>query len=79
MTSKLRGTFDIREDWVKELRDVGAVVVNYVRTNNNCADLLTKVHRTARYKQLLGMLGHKQARKISVDLAMSARVRLIAG
>ena len=37
--TKLRGTFDIRSDWVQELRDAKEVQVDYIHTSNNYADL----------------------------------------
>ena len=70
--SKLRGNFDIRESWVKELRDSKLLKVEYVHTTNNLADLLTKPHSTARFEQLLNMTKHKQADKIQQSAAMSA-------
>ena len=39
--TKLRGNFDIRESWVQELRDSKKLLVEYVHTTNNLADLLT--------------------------------------
>jgi hypothetical protein len=57
--SKLRGIFDIREDWVLELRQRDELFVDYVQSEHNIADLLTKSHTTARYQQLLGKIGDK--------------------
>ena len=57
--SKLKGTFDIRAGWVQELRDKEELRVDYVMSANNLADLLTKVHKTSRYQQLLAMIGEK--------------------
>ena len=57
--SKLRGTFDIRAGWVQELRDAAELRVDHVMSVNNVADLLTKVHKTSRYKQLIAMIGEK--------------------
>ena len=74
--SKLRGNFDIREKWVQELRDSQKLQVAYIHTTNNLADLMTNVHSTARFEQLLNMTKHvvKQAYRIqqSVTVAMSA-------
>jgi len=58
-TCKLRGIFDIREDWVLELRQRDEPFVDYVQSEHNIADLLTKSHTTARYQQLLGKIGDK--------------------
>ena len=38
--SKLRGIFDIREDWVLELRQRDELFVDYVQSEHNIADLL---------------------------------------
>jgi len=43
---KLGGTFDVRNDWVQELKDRFGAVVQHVNTTNDIADLLTKTHRT---------------------------------
>ena len=59
LDSKLRGIFDIREDWVLELRQRDELFVDYVQSEHNIADLLTKSHTTARYQQLLGKIGDK--------------------
>ena len=56
VNSKLGGTFDVRADWVKELKTGSEVNVQYVDTTNNIADLLTKTHRTHRFQQLLSMV-----------------------
>ena len=74
--SKLRGTFNVRDGWVQELRDRHHLIVSKVDTVNNCADLLTKVHKTARFKQLLSMIGSKLARRCVVERAMLSRVLL---
>ena len=63
--TKLRGTFDIRSDWVQELRDAKEVQVDYIHTsNNNYADLLTKSHTPVRFDQLVGMIGNKTVKKL---------------
>ena len=59
--SKLRGTFNIRDGWVQELRDANTLIVEKVGTENSLADLMTKTHPTARFKQLLSMIGSKCA------------------
>ena len=42
LMSKLKGVFDLRWNWVKELRDSGRVAAAKVRTESNVADILTK-------------------------------------
>ena len=75
VNSKLGGTFDVRNDWVQELKDRSEVVVQHVDTTNNIADLLTKTHRTHRFQQLLSMVGDRQYRRISKDRAMAVMVQ----
>ena len=40
--SRTRGAFDLREDWVKEVRNDGIVETQYVHTDSNLADMFTK-------------------------------------
>ena len=42
INSRLRGVVDMREAWVKELRDLAQVMVKWVPQHTNKADLLTK-------------------------------------
>ena len=44
LNSKLRGIFDLRADWVAELKHKLELRVEYVDTVNNPADPLTKAH-----------------------------------
>ena len=41
-SSKLRGIFDMAEQWVKELKDIKVVDAIKVETTKNLADMLTK-------------------------------------
>ena len=70
--TKLRGNFDIRESWVQELRNSKNLLVEYIHTTNNLADLLTKCHSTTRFKQLLNMAQGCSAMKKVQNVAMSA-------
>lgn len=79
VASKLRGTFDIRADWVKELRDKAELRVDYIKSDNNLADLLTKVHRTPRYRQLLGMIGDKKFKRNQLQQQKAYMVRCVGG
>ena len=58
--SRLRGTIDLREAWVKELKDSDKVSVEYISTRANVADLLTKAMREGRHKELLKLLGGRE-------------------
>ena len=46
-SSKLRGVYDQRSDWVKELKDQSSVTAEKVKTDKNLADLYTKCHAAA--------------------------------
>ena len=77
--SKLRGTFDIREAWVQELRERHQLVVEQVSSCNNCADLLTKTHSTKRCKELLTLIRSRAVKKVVQERGMLAFTRLIGG
>ena len=51
--SKIGGIIDFREAWVEELRESGQVESEYVKGENNLADLLTKCFPTYKFKRLL--------------------------
>ena len=51
-SSKLRGVFDYRWDWVKELKDQTQITAVKVATEKNLADLYTKCHSAATRKVL---------------------------
>ena len=68
--TKLRGTFDMRSDWVAELRSALEVQVDYVSTTNNYADLLTKSHTPVRFEQLINMINTKKLRKVAQEKSM---------
>ena len=76
MHSKLRGTFDVHEKWVAELRDANTLIVEKINTTNNLADLMTKTHSTRRFKQLLNMIGSRGANGIVEDETMRALVAI---
>ena len=76
--SKLRGNFDIRCEWVQQLRDSKQLIVEYVHTTNNIADLLTKVHPTVRYEQLLSMTQEKQVQKKEEAKTVSAMLAYVS-
>ena len=49
-TSRIRGNFDYRNDWVQELKEEGAIQVEKVEAKNMIADVLTKCYDTYKYK-----------------------------
>ena len=77
--SRLRGTFDLREAWVQELRQRHEFTVEHASTVNNCADLLTKIHKTSRYKQLLAMIGCKEEKRHRASVAVGRLLRTSGG
>lgn len=51
--TKLKGVFDLRWDWVKDLQDDGGVTTAYINTKDNVADLLTKCHQSTDFNRLV--------------------------
>ena len=51
--SRLGGVIDFRDAWVEELRESGEVETEYVRGEENLADLLTKCFPTYKFKRLM--------------------------
>ena len=57
--SKIRGSFDLREDWVSEIRDEKVVKTVEVASQDNYADLFTKCLPRGVYLKLRNaILGH---------------------
>ena len=54
--SKLRGCFDLRAAWVKELQDSGIVRAVKIDTQYNIADLLTKCQSAVVQNRLLKLV-----------------------
>ena len=54
--SKLRGVYNLRHNWVAELRDKGVVTAVKVHTDKNVADLFTKCHEWHKMKKLLKLI-----------------------
>ena len=50
-TSKLRGSFDYREDWVEELRQADEIKIQKVTDQDNISDVFTKCKATYKFKQ----------------------------
>ena len=55
-SSKIRGVFDQRWDWVKELKDQKSITAAKVPTEENLADLFTKCHTKTVRKKLEQLL-----------------------
>ena len=65
--SKLRGIFDVRDKWVKDLKDVEVLQAVKVDTAFNLADIFTKCTSTAVRKTLMEELV-RIARQISLAI-----------
>ena len=50
-----QGVYDLRWEWVQEIRREGEVKCVAVNTKHNCADLLTKCLRREDFERLLGL------------------------
>jgi hypothetical protein len=50
--SKIRGSIDMREAWVKELRDLDIVATQYVEGVRNLADIFTKCFMGPAFQRL---------------------------
>ena len=55
VNSKLRTTFNMKENWIKELRDKNILKVEHVDSSINPADTLTKPHDAGRFSDLLAL------------------------
>ena len=51
--SRIRGSIDMREDWVNELRDLNIFNTIHVDTSKNLADLLTKPMKGPVFRNLI--------------------------
>lgn len=51
--SKVRGNFDLRDEFVTELRLAGVVVVSKVATEDSYADVLTKCMNSGRFNSVV--------------------------
>ena len=57
--SRLTGVFDLREEWVRELKQKDKVVTIKVDTKYNTSDLFTKCHERARFAELCELVRGK--------------------
>ena len=68
--SKLQGIFDMRQEWIQELKNTKEFVVKFVPTDKNLADALTKPVSVAVRKQLDAELN-----RIVMKVATPSRIR----
>jgi len=54
--SRLRGTFDLRAQWIKELQDQRVLRTKHVGTADNVADLFTKCLDASAFSALVSKL-----------------------
>jgi hypothetical protein len=54
--SKLKGVYNLRDKWVRELKDMKLIMAEKVDTGNNVADLLTKCHEWHAMRKLLKII-----------------------
>jgi hypothetical protein len=50
--SRIRGSIDVREAWVKELRDLNLFTTSHVDTSENLADIFTKPFKGPEFRNL---------------------------
>ena len=53
INTRLRNTFNLNQQWIKELRDSKLLKISKIEAINNPADLLTKPQPAYKLKQLL--------------------------
>ena len=56
LDSRLRGTFNLRDAWVRELQDAKLVATQHVASRDNLADLLTKPFSSSDFKRLVSVV-----------------------
>lgn len=54
--TKLMGTYDLRDAWIKELRDMNVIKAVKINTIYNASDLLTKCHDPVTFKKLVNLV-----------------------
>ena len=54
--SKIRGSFDMRGDWVQELRDLSVVETKLIDTSRNLADIFTRCLPRAKFERIFNMI-----------------------
>jgi hypothetical protein len=62
--SKLRGVYNLRDNWILELKNEGIVKAKKVHTDLNLADLFTKCHEWHKMRKLLSIIGLDKERKL---------------
>ena len=74
MTSKIRGVVDMREQWVRELRQAKGVDIKYVPAEGQKADMLTKGLPNYKFRLALRQLrGDRHRRHMLEVVALAHR------
>ena len=60
--SKIRGSFDLREDWVAEVRDQKIVQMAKIEGTKNCSDIMTKCMLTWKFLRMIELIATFQSR-----------------
>ena len=60
--SRVRGSFDLREDWVAEVRDQEAVQMSWIHGEKNCSDIMTKCMPTWKFCRVFKLVQDFQSR-----------------
>ena len=71
-SSKLRGVYDQRSDWIKELKDQESATAVKVKTEKNLADLFTKCHTLTVRKRL-----QQELEQLAKDIAAKQSVKTV--
>ena len=66
MNTRLKGIFDLRLEWCRELRDKRQVKAVKVGTQENISDLLTKCHSGATQSRLVELVG-REAKLVAAE------------
>lgn len=62
--SRTRGAFDLREDWVRELRDGKTVSTKHVSTDDNLADMFTETLPIWKFQDFVSRIQNSQSVQI---------------
>ena len=62
--SKIRGSIDAREGWVKDMRDLGKVKTQHVRGEENLADIFTKCLKGPKFQEAVEKIKNFQEAQI---------------
>ena len=60
--SRIRGSFDLREDWVAEVRDQKIVQMSWIHGEKNCSDIMTKCMPTWKFRRMFKLVQDFQSR-----------------